>query len=293
MTAPIKIIALLLFPLSLLAQTQDSLIHRSVNKKRLRIVTAVSGIGYTATMLGLSELWYKDTKQQSFTFFNDYDEWKQVDKVGHFYAAFYTSFGMSNALRWCDVEQKRSALIGSLTGFLIMAPIEILDGYSDAYGASTGDLLANAGGATFFLTQSLMWNEVRLYPKFSFHQTSYAAVRPNVLGDSWSSQILKDYNGQTHWLSIDMDKFIHFPKWLNLAVGYGAEGMVYARDSQNASNNYDPYRQYYLSIDFDLTAIKTKSKIIKTLIFVGNMIKLPAPALEFSRKGIRGHALYF
>jgi hypothetical protein len=113
------------------------------------------------------------------------------------------------------------------------------------------------------------------------------------LGDSWSSKILKDYNGQTHWLSVDVDRFIKFPKWLNIAVGYGAEKMIYARDEQNIKVNLDPYRQYYLSIDFDLTSIKTKSKTIKTLIFIVNMIKLPAPAIEFSRKGIKCHALYF
>jgi hypothetical protein len=293
MTALTKILILLLFPLSLLAQSQDTLVHKPVNKKKLRIVTGVSSVGYAATIIGLSELWYKDTKQQSFKFFNDNAEWKQVDKAGHFYSAFYTSYGMSNALRWCNVEQKKSALIGSLTGFMIVAPIEILDGYSDAYGASTGDLLADAGGATFFLAQSLVWKEVRLYPKFSFHHTNYAGIRPNVLGDTWPSEVLKDYNGQTHWISIDMDKFMHFPKWLNLAVGYGAEGMVYARDSQNTSNGYNPYRQYYFSIDFDLTSIRTRSKFIKTLIFIGNMIKLPAPALEFSRKGIKAHTFYF
>jgi hypothetical protein len=195
-------------------------------------------------------------------------------------------------LEWCDIEQKKSALIGSLTGFMILAPIEIFDGFSAAYGASTGDLIANAGGASFFLAQSLTWNEIRIHPKFSVHKTSYASLRPEVLGDTWTSRTLKDYNGQTYWLSIDMDKFVRFPKWLNIAVGYGAEQMIYARDAQNAASQFDPYRQYYLSIDFDLTAIKTKSTTIKTLIFIANMIKIPAPAIEFSRHGIKYHGLY-
>jgi hypothetical protein len=115
-----------------------------------------------------------------------------------------------------------------------------------------------------------------------------------VLGDGLTSEILKDYNGQTYWLSVDMDKFIRFPKWLNLAAGYGAQGMIYARDRQNIEAGYrDPYRQYYLSLDFDLSAIKTRSKVVKTLIFVANMIKIPAPAIEFSSRGTRFHALHF
>ncbi|MBA4058134.1 MAG: DUF2279 domain-containing protein, partial [Marivirga sp.] len=106
--------------------------------------------------------------------------------------------------------------------------------------------------------------------------------------------IFKDYNGQTYWLSFDMDKFIRFPKWLNLAGGYGAEGMIYARDEQNIAAGYPPaYRQYYISIDFDLRAIKTRSKALNTLIFIASMIRLPAPAIEFSSKGTKFHAFYF
>lgn len=199
------------------AQQIDSL---QVNKKRLTKFVVFSSVAYTGTMIGLSELWYKDSGHQSFRFFNDNAEWKQIDKLGHFYAGFYFSYGTSKALRWSNVPARKSDLIGAATGFLILTPIEIFDGFSDAYGASTGDLMANAAGSVFFLGQSLLWNETRIYPKFSFHQTNYAHLRPNTLGDNFSSELLKDYNGQTYWICADMDKFMKFPKWLNLAVGY-------------------------------------------------------------------------
>ncbi len=119
-------------------------------------------------------------------------------------------------------------------------------------------------------------------------------MRPSVLGDGMPGEMFKDYNGQTYWLSFVWDKFIRFPKWLNLAVGYGAEGMVYARDEQNIEAGYPrAYRQYYLSIDFDLRAIKSRSKVVNTLIFFASMIKIPAPTIEFSSKGTKVHALYF
>jgi hypothetical protein len=69
--------------------------------------------------------------------------------------------------------------------------------------------------------------------------------------------------------------------------------MIYATDHANTGAGFNPYRQYYLSIDFDLTAIKSKSKVINTLIYFANMIKLPTPALEFSHHGVKAHALYF
>jgi hypothetical protein len=44
--------------------------------------------------------------------------------------------------------------------------------------------------------------------------------------------MLKDYNGQTYWLSVNL----HIPspkaqktQWLNLAIGYGADGMITGR----------------------------------------------------------------
>ena len=279
-------------PLLAFSQTSDS--SYTVNKKKLKLFAIGGTVAYGATLAGLSRLWYADSESQPFQFFNDNAEWKQVDKLGHFFSSFYFSYGTSRALQWCSVPSKKSDLIGSLIGFGVLLPIEILDGFSEAYGASPGDLIANAAGSAFFLGQSRLWNEIRIYPKFSFHRTRYAALRSDLLGDDLTSEILKDYNGQTFWLSIDMDKFLKFPRWLNLAAGYGAEGMVYARDYQNLEAGYpQPYRQYYLSIDFDLAAIKSRSKALNTLLFIANMIKIPAPAVEFSKSGVKFHALYF
>jgi hypothetical protein len=286
------ILFFLICPLLSYSQIPDS--SQTVNRKRLKAFTIGGTVAYGATLAGLSRLWYADSKSQPFQFFNDNAEWKQVDKLGHFFSSFYFSYGTSRALQWCNVPSKKSDLIGSLVGFGILLPIEVLDGFSDAYGASPGDIIANVAGSAFFLGQSRLWNEIRIYPKFSFHRTHYAELRSDVLGNDLASEILKDYNGQTFWLSVDMDKFLTFPKWLNLAAGYGAEGMVYARDHQNIAAGYSlPYRQYYLSIDFDLSAIKSRSKTVNTLLFIANMIKIPAPTLEFSDRGVKFRALYF
>lgn len=271
----------------------DSLAETQFNKKRLTTTAIAGGLTYTATMLALNEAWYKTEDRQPFAFFNDNAEWYQMDKAGHFYAAFHLSLASSNCLRWCNVGARKADLTGALIGFGLMAPIELLDGFSVAYGASVGDLMANAAGASFFLGQKLHWKELRIYPKFSFHRTSYASLRPDVLGSTFTNQVLKDYNGQTYWLSFDMDKFIRFPAWLNIAIGYGSEGHVYARQNQNIEAGYTSYRQYYLSPDIDLTAIKSRSKFIRAVLWTVSLIKLPAPALQFSRHGAHFHLVYF
>ncbi len=256
----------------------------TIDRKRLKAVIVTSAVGYTATYVGLSQLWYENSSSQSFRFFNDNAEWKQVDKLGHFYSSFHFSRINAGTYRWAGVGKRRAAMIGALTGFLVIAPIEIFDGHSARYGASAGDLVADAAGPLFFIGQNYLWNEVRIMPKFSFHRTSFASNRPDVLGSDIANELLKDYNGQTYWLSIDMDKFTCFPKWLNVAVGYGAQGMLYARDAQNRENGYEPFRKYYLSLDFDLSAVRSHSKVVRTLIFLANSIRIPAPAFEFSRK---------
>jgi uncharacterized protein YfiM (DUF2279 family) len=274
---------------SIHAQSDSSV----VNRRKLRTIVIASATGYTAGLIVLNHVWYKDTERQSFRFFNDNAEWKQLDKLGHFYNSFYLSYTSSKLLTSSGVADRKAYFFGALAGFLLTVPIEIMDGFSDGYGASAGDLIADAAGPAFFLAQKLSWNEIRMYPKLSFHRSGYAPLRPALLGDNLLSQIVKDYNGQTFWLSFDVDKFIAFPKWLNIALGYGGQDMIYARDEQNRAAGFHPFRQYYFALDFDVTSIKTKSKVIKTLLFVVNAIKLPAPTVEFSKKGTQFRPFYF
>jgi hypothetical protein len=272
------------------SQSTDTL--KSINKKKLTSLVVGGSAGYGLSLVGLHQLWYKNSDQQSFRFFNDNAEWKQVDKLGHVYSSFYFSYGTSKALQWCNVNNHKSAFWGSVTGFLIMLPIEIMDGFSADYGASSGDLIANAAGSGLFLAQHYAWKEIRVKPKFSFHATKFAPLRPNTLGEG-SSELLKDYNGQTYWASFDIDKFMRFPRWLNIAVGYGAEGMVYARENEITLAGYTAYRQYYVALDFELSSINSRSKLLNTILFFGDLVKLPAPTVEFSTKGAKFHPFYF
>jgi hypothetical protein len=181
-----------------------------------------------------------------------------------------------------------------------MTTVEVFDGYSANWGASLGDEVANVSGTALYVSQELLWNEQRIVPKFSFHTTPYAIRRSNVLGSTLQEQLLKDYNGQTYWLSANLYSFTKtasIPKWLNIALGYGAEGMITGTD-EFVNTIFLPeskrYRQFYLSLDIDLTKIKTKSHIIKTILTVFNTFKIPAPAFEIKGNGgSKMHLIYF
>lgn len=285
------LLALIIFSLTVTANAQVK--RDSVSNDRLKKIIIGGSVGYGSALFALNHLWYRGAEKQSFRFFNDNAEWNQVDKIGHFFSAYYLANGAQRSFVWSNVDEQKADLWGAVTGMLLLAPIEVFDGYSARYGASSGDLIANGAGALFFLGQKRLWGEIRIHPKFSYQRSDYASLRSDVLGDSEISRIIKDYNGQTYWLSLDLDKFIRFPSWLNVAVGYGADGMVYAREYHNQSNGFRSFRQIYLSPDIDLTAIKSRSRTIRSLLFFLNMVKIPAPGLEIADGKIHWRALTY
>ncbi len=291
----ILVVVLLSFYHGAAGQNSDT---ASINKKRLGIVLTGTGAAYTVSMIALSQAWYKNQLTGDFHFFNDNAQWNMIDKFGHAYSAYQISRAGGEMFRWTGMPPAKSAIWGSVLSQALMIPIEILDGFSEYYGFSWGDILANMTGAGLYLSQQLIWQKQMVKMKFSFHTTAYAPLRPEVLGEGTMEELIKDYNGQTYWFSFDiysmLSKDNKFPKWINIALGYGANEMIYGRKSENIEHGYSSYRQYFFSIDWDLSHIRTKKKGLKVLLFFVDMIKLPAPALEFnSRQGVNFHFIYF
>ncbi len=279
---------------SLLAQ--DSL-KTHPNYKALHYIMAGETVAYGGSIYGLSKAWYKNSSS-TFTFADDFQEWKQVDKIGHFFSAYQICRHTTQLYKQTGVSNKQAALYGALSGFMFLTPIEILDGFQyPEYGFSPSDMAANVVGPSLFLAQEAAWGEQRIQPKWSFHLTNYAALRPELLGKNLSERWLKDYNGQTYWFSVNLHSFwphSKIPRWLSVSLGYGLENTVAATDSKSRLLGHDPYRQYYLSLDVDFTRIATRKKWLKTIFFMLNTLKMPAPALEFNRvDGLRGHWFYF
>jgi VanZ family protein len=251
---------------------------------------------YVLSLLGLNLLWYKHDSFTDFHWFDDLEEWQQMDKWGHFFATFHFSnlayFVLSFSL-FSKIQQNKQAhiLLSGFIGFLLISSIEILDGFSKAYGASVYDLLANFAGFLLFCLQRWLFHRLIVRPKFSFYFTQFAAQRPQIFGDNWLTQLLKDYNGQTYWLSFPI---CFFPKWLHLAVGYSATEMLFGRVFQNNAVNFSPYRRFFISLDIDLLALKTRYKWLNYLAIPANLLRLPLPTLEWNeREGFVWHWLYF
>lgn len=251
------------------------------------------------TLIGLDQLWYTDFTRSNFKTINDTDEWLQMDKIGHVFSAYQLGRVGANALNWAGVGKNDQLIYGATLGFGFLTAVELFDGFSEEWGYSWSDMAANAAGTGFYIGQELLWQEQRITLKYSFHQTQFAGQRPNKLGDGFLEEVLKDYNGQTYWLSANVKSFFQLseiPKWLNFAFGYGAEGMLSGRtESVNTLIlNQNRRRQFYFSLDVDLSRIPTNSRVLRTVFDVLNVIKVPAPTVSFDREnGVKFHYIYF
>ena len=271
------------------------------NKRNLILLFTV---GYALLVLWLSSIWYNS--YTSFHFFDDLFEWEYLDKVGHFFTSFYlglfayTSFGDPQNLN-LSVQKKWICF----TGFVLLFPIEILDGFSLNYGASVFDSMANLLGGIFCLHYTSNKIVGSVTPKFSFHSTAFAIMRPEMLGSNFVQQVVKDYNGQTYWFSIDINSILCrkvFPNWLLLTIGYGAEGLLGGHDNvwQTTDgktidfSNVARTKRFFISVDLNAGVLRTKSKLFSYLFAPFVLLRFPAPAIEINaERGIVFHWMYF
>jgi uncharacterized protein YfiM (DUF2279 family) len=271
----------------------------SLNASRRNAVVITEASLASLTLIGLDQLWYADFERSKFKTVNDSDEWFQMDKFGHIFSSYQLGRVGANALNWAGVSKKNQLIYGATLGLGFLTAVEVFDGYSQEWGFSWSDMAANAAGTGLYVGQELLWEEQRITLKYSFHQTQYANQRPDKLGDGFLEEVLKDYNGQTYWLSANVNSFFidsKIPKWINVAFGYGAEGMLTGK-TENVNNLFitqNRKRQFYLSLDVDLSRIQTNSRVLRTVFDVLNVIKVPAPTISYDREnGAKLHYIYF
>ena len=266
--------------------------------------------GFTVgSFIGLNQAWYSEYEKSGFHLFNDWDEWMQVDKAGHLLSTYHGSRLSAEMWRWAGMDRRKAAWLGSGVTMAYLTMVEVLDGFNEKWGFSLGDMAFNAAGSALFLAQDLGWGEQRIGVKFSYfpmrYDLSYAARADELFGKSDAERWLKDYNSQTYWLSLNLRSLFpesRLPPWLNLALGHNARVMLGGRENvwtDESGNTVDRsdvqrYRRILLSADIDLTRIPTRSRFLRSAFSFLNIVKIPAPALEWdTRGGFRLHGLYY
>lgn len=287
------------------------------NAARFRACAGAGAAIYGGASVYLYEAWYKGYELTGFHTFDDMGEWENMDKLGHIFTA-YTMCNLSfRGARWTGLERRRSMWLAAGIGTLLQGTIEVMDAHSEKWGFSWYDIGANTLGVGIFVGQELAWKEQRLLMKVSNSRPGYPdfPVYPanggepmslrqrarELYGDTYGQAFIKDYNGQAIWLSVNPKSFLPgggprwLPPWLNLALGYGAGNMFGGFDNQWEGPNgelyvldegaFPRYRQFYLSLDVDLSRIPTQKRGLRFLLNALNWVKIPAPALEVNTNG--------
>ena len=268
------------------------------DRERFNIVIISEAGAATLATIGLQYLWYKKFPHSHFHFFNDNNEWLNMDKVGHAATAYNIAAFQYNMMRWTGVNKTTSLWVGIGTALAYMSMIEISDGFSKEWGFSPGDMISNVSGIAFFGVQQAVWKQQRILLQYSYHGTIFPQYNPGMLGRNLPERMLKDYNGQSYWLSFNVSSFFkkaNIPKWITADFGYGAGGMTGAVTNPREVNgkaipSFSRERKLFFSVGGAFTA----NKNISYPSWI-NIFKVPTPALEYNltESKVKLHALYY
>ena len=252
----------------------------------------------TTSFLGLNSLWYKDYPRSNFHFFNDAKEWMQMDKCGHAFTSYQLGRNFYNTLQSSDSNRNRNIFLGGASGLIYLTSIEILDGKSAQWGFSKSDMIANTFGYFLFASQEYFLQQQFISLKFSYQKSAFANMRPETFGRNFQQRLLKDYNGQTYWLSaplsLNRSNTKRFTRWLCISFGYSIDENLYADNNINSVNNFHATREFFFSFDADLNRIEWRRKWMKKIASVINFIKIPSPTIGIRSDGkVKVYPVYF
>lgn len=295
----------------------------SFSQKRFHTALAFSTVTYSAFSVGLYHAWYKNFDKGSFQLFNDWGEWRHMDKWGHVYSSYFQSALCYNGARWTGLNRNKSIWTGVAISTLFQTTVEVMDGFSTKWGFSLPDVASNTAGSFLFAAQQYFWNEQRISLKLSSSvknypneqivstdglQTEFLRDRVyNLYGSGLLERYLKDYNAQVYWASIKVESFLpdthRWPSWLNIALGYSAENMFGGFDNSWTQDGhifvlnqqaFPRYSQFFIGLDIDLPSLNPRNPFLKTVCSVFNIFKIPGPAIELNTQGqIKFHLIKF
>ena len=131
---------LLCSTLALRGQQTDT---TTFNKGRFWGCAAIGTGLYVGASIGMWESWYKGYELTSFHTFNDMGEWNDMDKVGHTVAAYNEAVLLYRGALWTGMNRRTAMWTGAGIAFGLQLTVEMMDGFSEKWGFSWGDIAFN------------------------------------------------------------------------------------------------------------------------------------------------------
>jgi hypothetical protein len=226
-----------------------------------------------------------------------------ADKLGHLWANYAVTRGMSRILEWGGYS-KQTALITSTTlAVAFFALVEVKDGYEPRYGFSLGDVLFNAAGNALGAAVELVPAVERRFDfRLEYWPSSYFRQEIKTKGPFNSAE---DYTGQRflisyHLASIDplhQSRYWSWMEWLDLSLGYQA---LHYKPSATDPNN--PTQTLFVGVSVNVQQILDRTLVpepgsgrhagagVRALRFGTEIVALPFTTLRIggvSRTGAR------
>ncbi len=267
MKSIIYIILLFVFSSTIFPQKDTS---ETVDKNKLLIIAGATSAAFIYGYAIQNTIWWKGTKSNFHVNFNQ--DWTYAhgsDKFGHFFFGTLITSTYSKLFQWSGMSKRKSLFYGALVSFSYQTFIEIRDGFSKDYGFSPGDFTANLLGA-------LYPNLQELYPRlksFNFKISYFPSER---FKHGSNRYLIDDYESTYNWLSIKLSSILpsgysnYIPKFVALALGHSVKKL----------NTSGVHHEFYISLDWDFTHVKTSNPILGLLLNFINKYHLPAPAVK-------------
>jgi len=243
----------------------------SLNTNRLLLVGGLTAGTFVYAYGIQNDMWWKGEPARFHTnWTQDWNASLGADKVGHFYFGNLVSTIYSNAFQWSGFSKTNSLLYSGLFTLSYQTFLEIRDGFSQQYGFSWGDFTANSLGSMYPYFQ----HNYPILQNFNFKISYYPSEK---FRNGSNDYIMDDYESTYHWLSIDINKLLpnkwdnYLPKFINIAIGHSVTGLDNLRNRNH---------EFYFGIDWDLSAIKTESNLINSILEILNKYHLPAPTVK-------------
>lgn len=241
-----------------------------IDPLRLSLVAGGTVGGFVWAHALQNDLWWKGTWVPFHV--NWSQDWSYAlgaDKLGHATFPFMASRAYGMAFRWCGMDTTASVWASSGLALAYQSYIEVRDGFSQDYGFSPSDMVANVLGAGLPVAQHYVpalrpfTLQVSFWPSQAFRQGSHNAI-------------IDDYTSTTHWVSVTMADVVPsdwtwYPQWLNLAVGHSVENL----DGKGGGNHV-----FLLSLDWNLQRLPGIPAWLRDVFHVLHTYHLPAPAVR-------------
>ena len=266
------------------------------NDKIKPVTASIFGSVFLTSIVTLhivqANAWWKD-KRGPFHFYEDWAYAKQVDKCGHAFGGYLTSYAMSEMMMASGFSWDNASNWGSAFGALYQTYVEFEDGFSTEWGFSPSDWYFDMLGPIFFLAQHYVPDLQNVTPKWTYIPNTWTG-KPSI---TRPKTFIDDYNSSNFWYSINIYNILpkeykkYWTPFFNIALGYGVDGI----DANDAGGPPDKFagRKYMIGLDYNLVALLPDGGWFWNWIRQSlNFFKLPAPALEFTKSGTRFYLMY-